>query len=116
VSPRAGLEDMEKRKFLTLLGLELRFLGRPARSQSLYRLRLWSAIRYDAGTRLDSSRNAMIKLSRQRVLSSRFKLLSQKVSQRILRGLLFHPDDGGSIFLTNVGGLLAEYIALHPRR
>jgi hypothetical protein len=36
--PRAGLEDMEKSKFLTLLGLELRPLGRPARNQSLYRL------------------------------------------------------------------------------
>jgi hypothetical protein len=30
---------MEKRKFLTLPGLELRLLGRPARNQSLYRLR-----------------------------------------------------------------------------
>jgi hypothetical protein len=39
VDPRAGLDDLEKRKFLTLPGLELRPLGRPARSQSLYRLR-----------------------------------------------------------------------------
>jgi hypothetical protein len=39
VGPRAGLDDVEKRKFLTLPGLELRLLGRPARSQSLYRLR-----------------------------------------------------------------------------
>jgi hypothetical protein len=39
VGPRTGLADVEKRKFLTLLGLELRPLGRPARSQSLYRLR-----------------------------------------------------------------------------
>jgi hypothetical protein len=38
VDPTAGLGDMEKRKFLTLPGLELRPLGRPARSQSLYRL------------------------------------------------------------------------------
>jgi hypothetical protein len=37
--PRAGLDDLEKRKFLTLPGLELRTLRRPARSQSLYRLR-----------------------------------------------------------------------------
>jgi hypothetical protein len=37
--PRAGLTDMEKWKFLTPPGLELRPLGRPARSQSLYRLR-----------------------------------------------------------------------------
>jgi hypothetical protein len=39
VDPRAGLDDVEKRKFLTLPGLELRPLGRPARSQSLYRQR-----------------------------------------------------------------------------
>jgi hypothetical protein len=29
VGPRAGLDDMEKRKFLTLSRLELRPLGRP---------------------------------------------------------------------------------------
>jgi hypothetical protein len=33
VGPRAGLQDLEKRKFLTLPGLELRPLGRPVRSQ-----------------------------------------------------------------------------------
>jgi hypothetical protein len=38
VNPRAGLDDVEKRKFLTLPGLELRPLGHPVRSQSLYRL------------------------------------------------------------------------------
>jgi hypothetical protein len=37
VDPRANL-DVEKRKFLTLPGLELWPLGRPDRSQSLYRL------------------------------------------------------------------------------
>jgi hypothetical protein len=36
VCPKAGLDDVEKRKFFTLLGLELRPLSRPARSQSLY--------------------------------------------------------------------------------
>jgi hypothetical protein len=38
VDPTAGLDDVEKRKFLTLPGLEVRPLGRPARNQSLYRL------------------------------------------------------------------------------
>jgi hypothetical protein len=36
VNPRAGLDDVEKRKFLTLSGLEP---DRPAHSQSLYPLR-----------------------------------------------------------------------------
>jgi hypothetical protein len=38
VGPIAGLDNVEKRKFLTLPGLELGPLGRPARSPSLYRL------------------------------------------------------------------------------
>jgi hypothetical protein len=37
--PSAGLDDMQKRKFVTLPGLQLRPLGRPVRSQSLYRQR-----------------------------------------------------------------------------
>jgi hypothetical protein len=39
VDPRTGLDDVEKRKFLTLPGLELRPLDLLARSQSIYRLR-----------------------------------------------------------------------------
>jgi hypothetical protein len=39
VGPRAGLDDVEKRKFLTVQGLELWPLGRPAHRQSPYRLR-----------------------------------------------------------------------------
>jgi hypothetical protein len=39
ICPRAGLDDVEKRIFLTLPGLEFRPLSRQARSQSLYRLR-----------------------------------------------------------------------------
>jgi hypothetical protein len=38
VDHRASVDDVEKRKFLTLQRLELRPLSRPARSQSLYRL------------------------------------------------------------------------------
>jgi hypothetical protein len=39
VDLRANMDDVEKRKFLTPQGLELRPLGRSLRSQSLYRLR-----------------------------------------------------------------------------
>jgi hypothetical protein len=38
VDPRVGLDDVEKRTFLTLQALELQPLGRPVRNQSLYRL------------------------------------------------------------------------------
>jgi hypothetical protein len=44
VGPRAGLDDMDKWKLLPSPGLELRHLGRPARSQSLYQLRHPSSI------------------------------------------------------------------------
>jgi hypothetical protein len=37
VDPRVGLDDVETLKFLPPPGLEVRPLGRPARSQSLYR-------------------------------------------------------------------------------
>jgi hypothetical protein len=43
VRPRAGLDDVEKRKFLTLPALELRPLGRPACSQSL--CRQWGSLK-----------------------------------------------------------------------
>jgi hypothetical protein len=39
VIPRTGLDNVEQRKFLSIPGLELHPLGRPAISQSLYRLR-----------------------------------------------------------------------------
>jgi hypothetical protein len=39
MGPRIGLNDVENRTFETLPGLELRPLGRPTRSESLYRLR-----------------------------------------------------------------------------
>jgi hypothetical protein len=38
VDPRASLDDVEKRKLLTLPWLELRPLGRPARNQTLHRV------------------------------------------------------------------------------
>jgi hypothetical protein len=39
VGPRAGLNEVEKRKFLILPELEILSLGRPVRSRSLHRLR-----------------------------------------------------------------------------
>jgi hypothetical protein len=33
-----------------------------------------------------------------------------------LSGLLFDPEDGGDIFLRNVGWLSTDYMALYPRR
>jgi hypothetical protein len=51
VDPRAGLDDVEKKKFLPLPGLEIRSLGRRARSQSLYRLRYPSCVVSNASNR-----------------------------------------------------------------
>jgi hypothetical protein len=44
LGPRAGLDDVENRKFLTLTGLELQPLGHPAHSQSLYQLHYLSSV------------------------------------------------------------------------
>jgi hypothetical protein len=38
VGPKVSLDDVENRKFLTLLGLELQPFGCPAHSQLLYQL------------------------------------------------------------------------------
>jgi hypothetical protein len=56
VGPRTGLDDVEKRKFLPLPELELRPLGSPPRSQSLYRLRFPSSFLFtDTGLNCMSS-------------------------------------------------------------
>jgi hypothetical protein len=58
VDTRAGLYDVEKKKFLILVGLKLRPLGRPAHSQSLYRLRYPGFLKnldLDTNTDLSSS-------------------------------------------------------------
>jgi hypothetical protein len=49
MDPRAGLDDVEKRKFLPLQELQLRPLGRPARR--LYRLRCPSCFSLNSGLR-----------------------------------------------------------------
>jgi hypothetical protein len=61
VNPRACLEDVEKKKFLTPPGLELRPLGRPARSQSLYRL-LWET-QYGAQNLWDVMPSSLLKFT-----------------------------------------------------
>jgi hypothetical protein len=43
---RAGQDEMEKLKFLTLPGLELHSLGSPAGSQSIYRLLYSSSYKF----------------------------------------------------------------------
>jgi hypothetical protein len=56
IGPIAGLGDLEKRKFLTLPGFELRPLRRPARSQSLHRLRYPGSIVAEYRTKIKSVR------------------------------------------------------------
>jgi hypothetical protein len=52
VDPRTALDDVEKRKFLTLPGLELRLLGLPACSQSLYRLSYPGSSKHVTGAKM----------------------------------------------------------------
>jgi hypothetical protein len=53
MDPRAGLDDVENRTFLTLTGLELRPLRRPARNQSLCRLRIPESISHTHSSHLE---------------------------------------------------------------
>jgi hypothetical protein len=46
VGPRTGLNDVERRKFLTLPELKLRLFGHPACSQSLCRLRYKNIVKF----------------------------------------------------------------------
>jgi hypothetical protein len=71
MGPRAGLENVERRKILSLPELKLRPFGRPARSQSLYRLSY-------PGSHFDFNDNRNIKkfLQRDTFISSRGKLLT----------------------------------------
>jgi hypothetical protein len=69
VGPRTGLDDVEKRKFLPLPGLELGRLGRPARSQSLYRLRYpGSRYRWEDNIKMDINEIALEVVDRVRLI------------------------------------------------
>jgi hypothetical protein len=57
VDPRDGLDDVEKRKFLTLLGLERWPLGPPAHNQSLYRLLSASSLSFSLTLRMEAVRS-----------------------------------------------------------
>jgi hypothetical protein len=70
--PSAGLEVVQKRKFLTLPGLELRTLGRPAHSQPLYRLRYPVSIYIYTGLICISLRHEMIVLDHHQLYTYQF--------------------------------------------
>jgi hypothetical protein len=59
MDPRAGLDNVEKRKLLNLPGLKLRPLGRPARSQSLYRLHYPTLLKIIIGSFLGCTRSCI---------------------------------------------------------
>jgi hypothetical protein len=106
VGPRAGLEDVEKRKFLTLAVLELQPLGCPARSQSLYRLRYPGSTRKVFSSQLDFQlhRTALTKsvASIPKFISSTPKLISWQAGVSKLNGLK-HQSQIQGYFTT--GGL-----------
>jgi hypothetical protein len=85
VGPKASLDVVEERKFLNIPGLELWPLGRPARSQSLYRLSyrvvfILIAVRI-SGLRLYQAASVIFGSEREIVWkSTRFRMLSSKIS------------------------------------
>jgi hypothetical protein len=83
VSPRTGLDDVKRRKILTLPGLELRTIGHPARSQSLYQL-LYPGVVFQKRTLYPSSGMKGKKLTRKKHVSSKI-LLSALVKPSALK-------------------------------
>jgi hypothetical protein len=81
---RASLHDVEKIKFLTLPGLEFRSLGRPARSQSLYRLCYPGC-----------SQNVQV-YNKQHHISKPVRILHNIhiiiISQSLIRALIINPE------------------------
>jgi hypothetical protein len=67
VGPRTVL-DMQKRKFVPLPGLKLRPLGRPARSQSLYRLRYPGSLKNSTGLDYKMNIDIITELNAQPVI------------------------------------------------
>jgi hypothetical protein len=85
----AGLDDVEKRKCLTLQGLELLTLGRPARSKSLYRQRsisvaeIFSFTVASAVEALETVASATsVVLTRRFLMHGRYRMLCLNVAPR----------------------------------
>jgi hypothetical protein len=107
VDPRAGLDDVEKRKFLTLPGLELRPLGGPALSQSLHRLRYpgpffksFVPFKYHANT---SARESIVTVSLFYQLESFSSCFAVLMKQNLMFALCtfntnYHNDLQGKVF------------------
>jgi hypothetical protein len=128
VDHRAGLDDV-KRKFLTIPGLELRTLGHPARSQSLYRLR-YSGLRVIAwnvehcklceGFQLMllnlTMRNSVICSVMQSSAGVHLACGSCLFLAGLFLGLLLYTEDRGENLLRNARVFVMIYKALQPRR
>jgi hypothetical protein len=77
VGPKAGLDDTEKWKFMTVPGFEIRPLGHPALSQSLYRLRYrrsWKFIQLSSYVLLTNRLNRAELFLRNRQLRSHSRI------------------------------------------
>jgi hypothetical protein len=75
VDPRVGLDEVEKRKFLNLPGLELPSLGRPTHSQSLYRLRYPGSLICEM--RSENGSECWLGKNTEKAVAVRFEALSQ---------------------------------------
>jgi hypothetical protein len=93
---KLGLDEMEKWKLLTLSELEPRPLSRPARSQSLYRLRY-------PDSRVKADGKCKVNVPATCFHAGNFVRL-------------FGPEDGGDMFRWNIGWLSEDYTALYPKR
>jgi hypothetical protein len=105
VEPRAGLDDVEKRKFLTLPGIELLPLGRPTCTQSLYRL-------HSSGSLLFENKKEMLPHTAifDKPVFAVFSRISVKQRTHILVEIV-QWDGRRENDCTTVGVILCPYVA-----
>jgi hypothetical protein len=109
---RAGLDDMEKWKFLTPPGLELQPLGRSARSQFLYRLRYPGSHHILLGWLKPRTMTSTENLACMRFIemSTKFCAETRRKCWPHMRGLYQNASWGNSVGGWEVGELLQDII------
>jgi hypothetical protein len=127
VDSGASLDDLERRKFLTLRGLEIRLLCRPARCQSLYRVSYPSTCftfkRKKMSTRdeYNSHKTVLLRISEKYREADRISSLNLSSHIYITAGFFLYTDQtldnrtwmGGQTFIntSNVNQYLGQVSA-----
>jgi hypothetical protein len=98
VVPRTGVDDVERTKSLPLPDLEFRPLGRPARSQSLYRLRYPGSLLIQV-VLISGSPGSHLREKRRRSPSQCVRARARACSQTLQLARVYHQMDQNGLRL-----------------